>query len=390
MPLDLDRLTPEHIRHIQPYAPSRPDDELRALYGCEALHRLNNNENPLGPPAAAQEIVRQFPPQNAALYPSGDSFHLRRVLAEFYGKHPSQFLVGNGSNEAITCVIKAFCAPGDNIVTADRTFAVYEWVAEYSGIGRRLVPLNEYAFDDEAMLLQIDARTKVVFVCNPNNPTGTWWDRAKLLRFLGRVAERCIVVLDEAYFEFVENPDYPDGMALVDEHPNLVVFRTFSKMYGLAGLRIGYLAGSPRVVDLIRRAYIVYSVNAVAQAAAQAALCHGRGHIEATRVLVREGKDLLRRGLSQLGLPYLCGEGGYCMIKVPASDMFLYRRLMRRGLMVRTMTGFRFPNWIRVTIAGREVLQQFLEGLAAEVAFLAREGAALGGVPGRNAWEADP
>jgi len=374
--MDLQHLAPEHIRHFRPYVPSKPDEELKALYGCSVLHRLNNNENPLGPPTAAQEIVRRFPLPKTSLYPSGDSYPMRRTLADVFGKHPDQFLVGNGSCEVISCVVKAFCAPGDNIVTADKTFAVYEWVAEQSGVDRRLVPLNEYSFDDEAILRRIDSRTKVVFLCNPNNPTGAYWRRAKLLRFLEQVAGRCIVVLDEAYFEFVEDADYPDGMALLDRHPNVVVFRTFSKMYGLAGLRIGYLAGSPEVVDLIRRAYVVYSVNAIAQAAAQAALRHGREHIEATRALMRDGKDLLRKGLGQLGLPYLCGEGCYCMIQVPASDMLLYRRLMRRGLMIRTMTGFRFPNWIRVTIAGREVLQQFLEGLAAELADLSHEGMA--------------
>jgi histidinol-phosphate aminotransferase len=366
--MDLEHLTPRHIREIEPYVPSRPDDELKSMYGCRLLHRLNNNENPLGPPPAAQAAVNRFPPTSAALYPSGDAFHLRQALAETLHMHPDQFLVGNGSCELISCVVRAFCAAGDNIVTSDQTFAVYEWVAQQTAVERRLVPLNEYTFDDEAMLRQIDARTKVIFLCNPNNPTGTYWQRARVMQFLQRVAGRCIVVLDEAYFEYVEDPEYCDGMRLLDQHPNLIIFRTFSKMFGLAGLRIGYLAGAPNVVDVIRHAYIVYSVNSIAQAAAEAALRHAREHIEETRAMVREGKKLLRAGLAQLGLQYLCGEGSYCMIKVPMSDMLLYRRLMRRGLMVRTMTGFRFPGWIRVTIAGRAVLQQLIEALASEVA----------------------
>ena len=365
--MDLERLVPNYIKQFQSYVASKPDEELKRLFGCPVLHRLNNNENPLGPPPAARAIIRQFPPACAALYPSGDSYSLRLVLAERFGKHPDQFLVGNGSSEVITAVIKTFCEQGDNIVTADRTFAVYEWVAEFSGVGRRLAPLKDYGFDDAGLLGQIDGKTKIVFLCNPNNPTGTYWPHDQLIRFLDRVDDRCVVVLDEAYIEYVERDDASDGMALVDRYPNLVVFRTFSKMYGLAGLRIGYLVGSPPVVDMIRRAYVVYSVNTLGQAAARAAVEHGGDHIQATRALIRAGKAFLREALSLLGVPFLCHEGSYVMIKVPISDTLLYRRLMKRGLMIRTMSGFRFPNWIRVTVAGREVLEQFVAGLAEEL-----------------------
>ncbi len=365
--MDLERLIPDYIKQFQSYVPSKPDEELKKLYGCPVLHRLNNNENPLGPPPAAREIIRQFPPVRSALYPSGDSYGLRVALAQKFGKHPDQFLVGNGSCEVITSVIKAFCAPGDNIITADKTFAVYEWVAEFSGIDRHLVPLKNYAFDDEGLLTQVDGKTKIVFICNPNNPTGTYWSREQLIRFLDRVDGRCVVVLDEAYIEFVEPDDVPDGLALIDRYPNLVVFRTFSKMYGLAGLRIGYLAGSRQVVELIRRAYVVYSVNTLAQAAARAAIQNGQEHMQSTRALIRNGKAFLQHALGSLGLPFLCHEGSYVMIKVPVSDTWLYRRLMKRGFMIRTMSGFRFPNWIRVTVVRREILEQFMDGLAEEL-----------------------
>jgi len=182
-----------------------------------------------------------------------------------HGLDPDQFLIGNGANEAIAFVIKAFCQEGDNIVTADKTFAVYEWVAEFSGFETRLVSLKNFAFDDQGMLAQIDERTKIIFLCNPNNPTGTYWDEATLRRFLDAVDGRQIMVVDEAYFEFVEKKDYPDRIKLLKEYPNLVVFRTFSKMYGLAGLRIGYLVGDLKVVNIIRRTRVVYSVNTLAQ-----------------------------------------------------------------------------------------------------------------------------
>lgn len=362
----LERLLPEYVRRFEPYIPSKPDAELMRLYGCARLHRLNNNENALGPPPAAQDVIRQFPPPRAALYPSGDAYVLRQKLAARFGKHPDQFLVGNGANEVISFVIKAFCEPGDNIVTADKTFAVYEWVATFSGIDARLIPLRDYAFDDQAMLAAIDDRTKILFVCNPNNPTGTYWERERLLRFLDRVAGQRIVVVDEAYCEFVEAEDFPDGMSLIDAYPNLVIFRTFSKMYGLAGLRIGYLAGHLDVVNAIRRTCIVYSVNTLAQLAAEAAV-NDDEHISRTRALVKESKAFLKEELQRLPLPFVAGEGNYLMIQLSMSDTLAYRKLMAQGLMIRAMTGFRFPNWIRVSLARLEVMEAFAAALRALV-----------------------
>ena len=360
---DIDQLVPSYIKHFEAYIPSKPDDVLMRLSGCSRLFRLNNNENPLGPPLAARRIIEAYPPPRAAVYPSGDAYHLRHKLASLFGLLPEQFLVGNGANEVIGFVIKAFCQEGDNIITADKTFAVYEWVAMFSGFEARLVPLSDFTFDDEAMLAQIDKRTKILFICNPNNPTGSYWSEARLRRFLDRIAGRQIVVVDEAYCEFVEKTDFPDGMRLIGEYPNLVVFRTFSKMYGLAGLRIGYLAGDPEVVDVIRRTCVVYSVNGPAQEAALRALDDVE-HVAATRQLIgREKKKLLQR-LDGMGLPYVAGEGNFVMIHLPINDALAYRKLMTHGIMVRCMTGFRFPNWIRVTLALPETMEIFMRALA--------------------------
>jgi histidinol-phosphate aminotransferase len=360
--VDLERLVPEYIKAFQPYIPSKPDDVLCKMLGRPHLYRLNNNENPLGPPPAAQKIIAGYPPPRAAVYPSGDAYHLRCRLADRFGLHPDQFLIGNGANEVIAFVIKAFCQEGDNIVTADRTFAVYEWVALFSGFGAHLVPLKDFAFDDEAMLARIDTRTKILFVCNPNNPTGTYWNEQCLRRFLDRVAGRQIVVVDEAYAEFVEQADFPDGLRLLIDYPNLVVFRTFSKMYGLAGLRIGYLAGSREVVDIIRRTCVVYSVNGLAQEAALAALAD-HDHIPATRQLIGEVKSTLTGALDDLGLQYVNGEGNFLMVKLPMNDALAHRRLMAQGVMIRSMTGFRFPNWIRISIGLPEAMLALVEAL---------------------------
>ena len=240
-------------------------------------------------------------------------------------------------------------------------------MAEFSGIEARLTPLRDYAFDPQAMLDRIDRHTKILFVCNPNNPTGTWWPQQTLVDFLEQVGENRIVVVDEAYREYVDDPDYPDTIGLMERVPNLVVFRTFSKMYGLAGLRVGYLAGSEPVVAMVRRTSVAYSVNVQAQQAALASLEDDRDHIAATRALVKQGKTLLAGLCRQLELKTVSGEGNYFMIRTPVNDMLMYRRLMKRGMMVRTMTGFRFPGWIRVTLRELEVMEGFAGALREEI-----------------------
>jgi len=302
-------------------------------------------------------LIRSFPPPLGAVYPSGDSYYLRHDLAAFHQVHPDQILVGNGANEVITFVIKAFCEQGDNIITADKTFAVYEWVATFSGIQAKLVPLEDETFDSDEMLRNIDNHTKILFLCNPNNPTGAWWSRDRLVAFLEAVGGAQIVVIDEAYFEFVEAPDFPNGVELIRQYSNLVVFRTFSKMYGLAALRIGYLVGDLSVVDMIRRTCVVYSVNSLAQEAARAALRDNTGHLVKTRAMVKQSRGFLLEELSKLSLPVIANEGNFLVVKLPGSDTLAYRKLMREGVMIRPMTGFRYPNHIRVTLAQMDAME---------------------------------
>ena len=290
----VDELIPDYVRNFQAYIPSKPDHQLMLDYGAPFLHRLNNNENALGAPPAARQVIAEYPLLRLSIYPSGDAYDLRQALSLRFGFEADRFLVGNGSCEVITAVIKAFCERGDNIVTADKTFAVYEWVAEFSGIEARLVPLLDNAFDPEAMLARIDRRTKIVFVCNPNNPTGSYWPTEVLVDFLERAGEQRIVVIDEAYCEFIEQSDYPDAMTLMERFPNVVVFRTFSKMYALASLRVGFLVGTTPVVNAVRRTCTTYSVNSLGQIAAQAALSDTTGHVARSRIMVRQARDFLR------------------------------------------------------------------------------------------------
>jgi histidinol-phosphate aminotransferase len=366
----LAELVPAYVLGFTAYTPSKPDPLLMRQYGVTRLHRLNNNENALGPPESAKQTLAAFNPEQAAIYPNGDSFDLRHALAAKFNKEPDRFLVGNGSCEVIASVIKAFCDRGDNIITADKTFAVYEWVASFSGFTTRLVPLAGYGFNPQAMLEAIDERTKIVFVCNPNNPTGTWWDNAAMEAFLAGVDGRCLVVLDEAYREFVDDPRFPDGMELMERHPNVIVFRTFSKMYGLAGLRVGYVCASSAVTEFIRRTHTVYSVNSLGQKVALAALEDDRKHLLATRRMAEEAKSLLMPAFDSLGLEHVSGAGNFIMARMPVSDTLIYRLLMRHGIMVRTMSSFRFPNWIRVTLSTRPVMEDFVAALGEVLAKL--------------------
>lgn len=356
---NLTQLVPSYIQDFEAYYPSKPDQELMRLYGVDHLHRLNNNENALGPPPEVHNIVEEFPSSIVPVYPNGDCYYLCQKLAEKYDKEADQFLVGNGSSEVIASVVKAFCEEGDNIITADQTFAVYEWVAEFSGIEARLVPLVNSTFDPRGMLDTMDERTKILFVCNPNNPTGTYWNKQTMTEFLDAVDGRAMVVIDEAYFEYVEKEDFPDGMELTKKYSNVIVFRTFSKMYALASLRIGYLCGTAEVVDIVRRTHIVYSVNTLAQRAAVAAISNDDSFIRDTRKMVRDAKELLSALFDKYGLEYLCNEGNYLMVRVPSSDTLVYRKLMKEGVMVRTMTGFRFPNWIRISLVQLPVMEDF-------------------------------
>ena len=359
----LDHLVPSYVRRFEPYVASPPDDVLCRRFGVPHLHRLHNNENPMGPPPAAARILRGWPSDPGIIYPQGDGWHLRHRLAAHFDISPDQIVIGNGATEAIAFVLRAFCEGGDNIVTADVTFAVYEWIAQFSGAEPRLTALADFTFDPDALLARIDRRTKVVFVCNPNNPTGTWWPHARLERFLEAVDGRAIVVLDEAYAEFVEDPAFPDSMALLRRHPNLVVFRTFSKAWGLAGLRVGYLIAAPAVAATIRKTAISYSVNALALEAAEAAVWD-REHLAATNRQIAAARAIVAAAADRLGLATAGTAGNFVMLRVPLSDMLVHRRLMARGFAARAMTAFRCPGWLRVSLGALPVMDAFAGALA--------------------------
>ncbi len=329
----------------------------------EDLLDYSANINPLGHPPLEDLILREM--KKIGHYPDNDYVAYRRSCARFVGVDPENVVPGNGSSELMRLFAEALIEEGDRVLIPTPTFGEYE--AQSRLFGAEVVhvpqgirePKSPKDFLDDALL----GGARVIFICNPNNPTGTYWNEARLRRFLERVDGEQIVVVDEAYAEFVEQPDFPESMRLIQEFPNLVVFRTFSKIYGLAALRIGYLAGDRSVVDVIRRTCVVYSVNTLAQEAALAALGDDGTHIARTRSLIRASKEYLLPELDRMDLPYISGEGNFVMIRLPFSDTLAYRRLMRKGYMIRTMTGFRFPNHIRVTLHDVPVMEGFVDAL---------------------------
>ncbi len=364
----IEQLVPEHLRGLEPYIPSKPDEELKKLYGCKTLHRLNNNENALGPCPAALRALSGSDASSASKYPSGDAWQLRKAISSRFSIDPERVVVGNGANEVISFAVRAFCSQGEKVVLPDKTFAVCEWLASYNGCVSSLIPLRGSCNDLDAMLGAIDSKTKLLYVCNPNNPTGGFIGKRQIADFLDKVAGRAVVIVDEAYIEFLENWEAHSCFDLIERHPNLMVFRTFSKIYALAGLRVGYALCSQELSEALKRTRIVYSVNSLAQLAAKACVepsSETEEHLAKTRRMVDEGKRLLVSDFDSLKLHHIEGEGNFAMVELPFNDALAYRMLMTRGYMPRTMTGFRFPNWLRITCVSRPVLEGFCEALAA-------------------------
>ncbi len=359
---NLHRLVPPHVMEFEADHIAPPDVVLARRYGVPSLVRLHNNENPLGPPEAARAVLAGVEAGAAIRYPSGDAWIVRQAVADYLKLDDGIVLAGNGANDVIGAVIKTFCAQGDNLVTADQTFAVAEWVGRAAGVDVRLTPLRDHTFDPAGLLARVDERTKLVVVCNPNNPTGTWWTHQQMEEFLRRLDGRTIAVVDEAYMEFVDEPDFPDSLALLARYPNLIIFRTFSKAWGLAGLRLGYLMASPEIVALVRRVMISYSVNAVAQAAGAAALSEPQ-HLLRTREMVRDARAYLQRELTRLAIPTIGRSGNFLLAHLPMPDTTAHRQLARRGFLVRTMSPFRFPNHIRVTLSTLPIMEGLVGAL---------------------------
>lgn len=341
------------VRTLQPYQPGLPLEELARRYGVTDAVKLASNENPLGPSPRVAEAVREVLPE-LARYPDGGGFRLKGALSGRLDVSPEMLTLGNGSNDVLELAARAFVTAEDEVVYSQHAFAVYPLVTRAIGASGVEVPARDWGHDLAAMREAVTDRTRMVFVANPNNPTGTWSEAADLKAFVAAMPEHVIVVVDEAYSEYAGHPEhgvagYPDAAQWLAEYPNLVVTRTFSKAYGLAGLRVGYAISSPEVADLMNRVRQPFNVNSAALAAAEAALAD-TDHLEKGIAVNAEGMAALTAGFERLGLSYIPSAGNFVSVDVGRPADAVYERLLHHGVIVRPVGGAGMPNHLRISV----------------------------------------
>ncbi len=361
MPTQWESLANEHILGIAPYEPGKPIEELERELGIHNAIKLASNENPLPPSDRVQRAIL------AALnhlnrYPDGSGFYLRQALAKKHGASPDQIVLGNGSNELIELLVRAFLRPGDEAVVPHPSFVVYPMIVQAAGGVRVMVMLKEHRLDLEAMARAITPMTKVVFIANPNNPTATIVTADEVERFMARVPERTIVVFDEAYIEFALGPDFPDTLNYVKQGRKVAVLRTFSKATSLAGLRVGYGVAEADAVALMNRIRQPFNVNSLAQAGALAALEDESHVLECVR-MIEAGRHFLYDEFKTLGVQYVPSRANFILVDVGRSAADIYQKLLHEGVIVRPMTPFGMETALRITVGTPEENRKLVRAL---------------------------
>ncbi len=347
----------DNIKSITPYVPGKPIEELERELGISGSIKLASNENPLGPSPKAMAAVKKAV-EGLNRYPDGSGFYLSEALARKLGVDISQIILGNGSNELIELVVRTFVQPGDEIVSADPSFVVYKMITQAAGGTNVIVPCRDMRHDLDAMADRITAKTRIVFIANPNNPTGTMNTKAEMDRFMNRVPGHVIVAVDEAYFEYVTHAEYPDSLDYLKDGKNILALRTFSKIYGLAGLRIGYGITTAAIAELMNKVRQPFNTNSLAQAGALAALAD-RKHVEKSIAVNNEGKQYLYQSFQQLGIPFVPTETNFIMFDAPMDSKDLYTALLKTGVIIRPMG----PKKLRVTIGLPDENKRFITEL---------------------------
>jgi histidinol-phosphate aminotransferase len=358
---------PDYVRAIAPYVGGKPIDEVARELDLDpaTIIKLASNENPRGASPKVQAAIA------AALgdltrYPDGNGYALKAALASRLRVAPEQIVLGNGSNDVLELVTQAFLRPGDDALYSQYAFIVYPLATQARGAHGIEVAAKDYGHDLDAMLAAITGSTRVVFIANPNNPTGTWLAGDVVERFISAVPRDVIVVLDEAYDEFLDPSERAPSTAWISRYPNLVVSHTFSKAHGLAALRVGYGVMDAAIADLLNRVRQPFNVNSLAQTAALAAL-EDTQYVEDSRVLNREGRRQLEAGLQALRLRYLPSRGNFVLFEA-GDAMAVYQALLRQGVIVRPVANYGLPAWLRVTVGTAQENERFLASLARSVA----------------------
>lgn len=350
------------VRQLVPYVPGKPIEELERELGMTEIIKLASNENPLGPGKNALAAIQSALPK-LALYPDGNGFNLKSALAKKYKVDINQITLGNGSNELLELVARAFLSPGLEAMFSQHAFAVYPIVTQAVGATAVVVPALNYGNDLEAMAARIGDKTRVVFIANPNNPTGTFLKQVDLQKFIGALPAHCLCVLDEAYFEFAASDEGIGSLDWLKTNPNLIITRTFSKAYGLAGLRAGYSLSSPEIADILNRVRQPFNNNSLALAAAEAALSD-HDHLQQTITVNSQGMSDLTSGFKGLGLDWIPSAGNFVSVDFKRPAQPLYEALLRKGVIVRPIANYGMPNHLRISIGTHIENKFFLKALA--------------------------
>lgn len=372
MTCDFVALATAGVQGLTPYQPGKPIAELERELGIQNIVKLASNENPLGPSEKVLAALKaQF--NDLTRYPDGSGFVLKQALCDHLNEiattqssiSPDQLTLGNGSNDTLNLIARAYLGPGREAIFSQHAFAVYPIATQAVGAKAVVTPARDWGHDLAAMQAAITADTRVIFLANPNNPTGTWFNRTEFEAFIKAVPENVIVVLDEAYFEYVEDPVYPDGLHYLDQHPNLIVTRTFSKAYGLASLRVGYSVSHPQIADVINRVRSPFNVDSFALAAATAAL-QDKDYIAESVALNRQGYQQMTTALAEKQLAFIPSVGNFISVDFGKDAAPVYEALLREGVIVRPVAGYQMPTFLRVSIGLPEENDRFIQALSAE------------------------
>jgi len=344
------------VQHLAPYQPGKPIDELQRELGLSRVVKLASNENPLGPSpkalAALQKAV-QGDPVELGRYPDGNGFILKQALSQRFNLSLDGITLGNGSNDVLELVARAFLGEGDDAIFAEHAFAVYPLAVQAAGARGIAVPARNFGHDLPAMAAAVTPATKVIFLANPNNPTGTWFEAADFAAFMAQVPGHVVVVLDEAYGEFVTATDALDGLRELPKYPNLIVSRTLAKAYGLASLRVGYAVASAEITNIINRVRQPFNVNSLALIAAAAAITDDE-FVAKTRALNQAGMQQWLDGLAALGLSAMPSRGNFLCVDMQQEAAPLFQALLREGVIVRPVANYGLPRHLRISIGPAE------------------------------------
>ncbi len=350
------------VQALVPYIPGKPVEELERELGLSQIIKLASNENPLGPSEKVLSVINQVS-TDLSRYPDGNGFGLKTALATKYNVSIDQVTLGNGSNEILELLARTFLQPGLEAVFSQHAFAVYPIVTQAAGATAKIAPAQEYAHDLGAMLALVNDKTRLVFIANPNNPTGTLLSAQALKQFIGALPETCLCVLDEAYYEYMDAEQAVDSISWLTEYPNLVITRTFSKAYGLAGLRVGYSLSSSAIAELLNRVRQPFNNNSLALAAAEAALADG-DYLSESVSLNQKGMEQLSTAFSSMGLEWIPSAANFVSVNLQQDAMPVYQALLKKGVIVRPVANYEMPKFLRISIGTTEENQFFIDALS--------------------------